>query len=102
MRHTLVVPTLLVVGLLTGCTVTGKSPDVSDGIRSSLDQHGLKDISVSEDRDKGVVTLTGHVAADSDKAQAESLAKAIAGPQVVANEIIVTPPGGEADAKKIN
>jgi hyperosmotically inducible protein len=93
---------LLVVGLLAGCSATGKSPDVSDGIRASLDQNGLKDISVSQDRDKGVVTLTGHVATDAEKAQAESLAKSIAGQQVVANEIIVTPAGIEADAKKIN
>ena len=101
MRHILPLPALLIVGLLAGCTA-GKSPDVSGGIRASLDQNGLKDISVSQDRDKGVVTLTGHVAADSQKAQAESLAKSIAGQQVVANEIIVTPPGIEADAKKIN
>jgi hyperosmotically inducible protein len=102
MRHLHALPTLLLVGLLAGCTAAGKSPDVSKDIRASLDQNGLKDISVSQDRDKGVVTLSGHVAADSDKAQAESLAKSIAGGQVVANEIIVTPPGIEADAKKIN
>jgi osmotically-inducible protein OsmY len=102
MRHTLTLPTLLVVGLLAGCSATDKSPDVTDGIRASLDQNGLKDISVSQDRDKGVVTLSGHVATDADKAQAASLAKSIAGQQVVANEIIVTPAGIEADAKKIN
>jgi hypothetical protein len=32
-----------------------KSPDVSDNIRSSLDQAGFKNVSVKEDRDKGVV-----------------------------------------------
>src|ERR1700683_15160 len=99
MRHLHALPTLLVVGLLAGCSAAGKSPDVSKDVRASLDQNGFKDISVSQDRDKGVVTLTGQVAADSDKAQAESLAKAVAGQQVVANEIIVTPPGIEADAK---
>jgi hyperosmotically inducible protein len=102
MRHTLTFPTLLLVGLLAGCSAAGKSPDVTDGIRASLDQNGLKTVSVSQDRDKGVVTLSGQVAADADKAQAESLAKSIAGSQVVANEIIVTPPGIESDAKKIN
>ena len=101
MRHLHALPTLLVVGLLAGCSA-GQSPDVSKDIRASLDSNGLKNVSVSQDRDKGVVTLTGQVAADSDKAQAESLAKSIAGTQVVANEIIVTPPGIEADAKKIN
>lgn len=106
MRHTLTLPTLLVVGLLAGCSAAGKSPDlspdVSNGIRASLDQNGLKDISVNQDRVKGVVTLGGHVATDAEKAQAASLAKSIAGKQVVANEIIVTPAGMETDATRIN
>jgi len=63
---------------------------------------GLKDVASSEDRDKGVVTLGGHVALDSDKAQAESLAKALAGNEVVANQIAVIPVGAEKDAKAMN
>jgi outer membrane protein assembly factor BamE (lipoprotein component of BamABCDE complex) len=52
--------TLFVVGALTGCSETStKSPDVSDGIRKSLDQARLTDVSVGQDRDKGVVTLGG-------------------------------------------
>lgn len=94
---------LFVSVLLVGCFGTaGKSPDVSDSIRKSLDQAGLKDVSVSQDRDKGVVTLGGHVAADAEKAQAESIAKSIAAGEVVANQIAVTPPGGESVAKSIN
>ena len=94
---------LLVVGTLVGCSGTAtQSPDVSDSIRKSLDQAGLKDVSVSQDRDKGVVTLGGHVAADADKSQAESIAKSIAVGQVVANQIAVMPPGGESDAKAVN
>jgi osmotically-inducible protein OsmY len=65
---------------------------VSDSIRKSLDQAGLKDVSVSQDRDKGVVALGGHVAADADKSRAESIAKAIAAGQVVADQIAVTLP----------
>jgi osmotically-inducible protein OsmY len=75
---------------------------VSDSIRKSLDQSGLKDVSVSQDRDKGVVTLGGHVAADADKAQAESIANSIAAGQVVADQIAVMPPGGESAAKDVN
>lgn len=94
---------LLVVVTLVGCSGTAKqSPDVSDSIRKSLDQAGLKDVSVSQDRDKGVVTLGGHVAADADKSQAESIAKSIATGQVVANQIAVMPPGGESEAKAVN
>ena len=79
---------VVVVGTLVGCSTTStKAPDVSDSLRSSLDRAGFKDVSVSQDRDKGVVTLGGHVAADSDKSQAESIARSIAGTQVVSNQI---------------
>src|ERR1700737_3892005 len=96
------VPVLLVGGLL-GCSDTPtKSPDVTDSVRKSLDQSGYKDVSVSQDRDKGVVTLSGTVASESDKAQAESLAKVAAAGQVVANTIAVRPPGDESAAKAVD
>ena len=96
------VPVLLVGGLL-GCSNTpSQSPDVTDSVRRSLDQAGYKDVSVSQDRDKGVVTIAGTVASESDKAQAESLAKAAAGGQVVANTIAVRPPGDESAAKAVD
>ena len=96
------VPVLLVGGLL-GCSNTPtKSPDVTDSVRKSLDQSGYKDVSVTQDRDKGVVTLAGTVASESDKAQAESLAKAATGGQVVANTIAVRPPGDESAAKAVD
>jgi hyperosmotically inducible periplasmic protein len=93
---------LLAAGALAGCSGTAASPDVSDSIRKSLDHAGLKDVSVSQDRDKGVVTLGGQVATDGDKAQAETLAKSLAGAQVVADQIAVIPPGLEKDAKAVN
>jgi osmotically-inducible protein OsmY len=94
---------LMILGVLVGCDkMATQSPDVSDSIRKSLDQAGLKDVSVSQDRDKGVVTLGGHVAADTGKSQAESIAKAIAAGQVVANQIAVMPPGGESAARAMN
>jgi len=79
--------------LLTGCSTTRPSPDVSGEIRRSLDDVGLKNVSVSQDRTKGVVTLAGNTPADSDRSQAESIAKSRAAGQVVADEIAVTPPG---------
>jgi hyperosmotically inducible protein len=95
-------PALLAAGLL-GCSNTPpKSPDVVDNVRKSLEQSGYKDVSVSQDRDKGVVTLTGSVATESDKAQAESVTKAAAGGQVVADEIAVRPPGDESAAKAVD
>jgi hyperosmotically inducible periplasmic protein len=95
--------TLLVLGTLVGCSSTAaKSPDVSDNIRKSLDQAGFKDVSVSQDRDKGIVTLSGQVASESGKSQAESLARSIAGAQVVADQIAVVPVGVEKEAKAVN
>ena len=94
---------LFSAGLLAGCGGTAaQSPDVSDSIRRALDQAGLKDVSVSQDRDKGVVTLGGHVASDNDKSQAETVAKSLAGAQVVADQIAVIPVGEEKEAKAVN
>jgi osmotically-inducible protein OsmY len=94
--------TIVIAGTLAGCSSMQKSPDVAGDIRKSLDQAGYKDVSVSQDRDKGVVTLTGHVAADGDKAQAEQMAKSMAQGQVVADEISVQPPGEASAVKTIN
>jgi hyperosmotically inducible protein len=95
--------TLLAAAIMAGCSQTAaKSPDVSDNIRNSLDQAGFKNVSVSQDRDKGVVTLGGNVASENDKTRAESLAKSFAGTQVVADQIAVIPVGVEADAKAVN
>lgn len=89
---------------LTGCARTPKAPDVSSAVRQSLDQAGLKNVSVSQDRDKGVVTLGGRVATDDAKNQAGSIANSLAAGEVVANQIAVIPPSGEGEkaAKTVN
>lgn len=94
---------LTVIGATLGCSSTSaNSADVSDSIRTSLDQAGFKDVSVSQDRDKGIVTLGGQVASEGDKSRAESLAKSFAGTQVVADQIAVIPVGAEKTAKAVN
>jgi hyperosmotically inducible protein len=86
--------------LLVGCSTSAtKSPDVTPQIRQSLDQAGLKSVDIKQDREKGVVTLSGNVNADADKAQAESIAKSIAGTEVVSNQIAVRPPGDQSATK---
>jgi hyperosmotically inducible protein len=103
LRMSVVMLALLAVGVLAGCSGTAtKSPDVADNIRKSLAQAGFKDVTVSQDRDKGIVTLGGQVANDNDKLQAESLAKSLAGAQVVANQIAVIPMGLEKETKTVN
>ena len=103
LRLSLAMIALVAVGILAGCSETvAKSPDVSDSIRKSLDQEGFKDVSITQDRDKGIVTLGGQVASEDAKAQAQSLAKSLAGAQVVANQIAVVPVGVEKEAKAVN
>jgi hyperosmotically inducible protein len=94
---------ILAGAILSGCSTNAtKPPDVAGSIRRSLDAANLKDVSVSQDRDKGVVTLGGKVAAESAKVQAESIARSLAAGQVVANQIAVIPPGYESAAKTVN
>ena len=91
------------IGTLVGCsTRSPRAADVSGSLNTALDQAGLKNVSVTEDRDKGVVTLGGHVAADAEKLQAQSIATSMAAAQVVSNQIEVIPAGAAHDAKKID
>lgn len=94
--------TIVAAAILAGCSQTVKSPDISANIRKALDQAGLKNVSATQDRDKGVVTLGGHVQADGDKAQAEAIATSLAGGEVVADQVAVLPLGGESDARTMN
>lgn len=97
------IASLLIFGGMSACSNTStRSPDVVNNIRASLDHAGLKNVYVSQDRDKGVITLTGNAITDADKAQAESIAKSFAGPQVVSDQIAIRPPGAEDITKKVD
>ena len=91
--------TMLVV---SACSSTPKAPDVTGSVRDAINNVGLKDVSVDQDRDKGVVTLGGHVQMEASKSQAEAIAKSVAPGQVIANQIAVLPPGLESTAKDIH
>jgi hyperosmotically inducible protein len=93
---------VVVVGTLAACSSFNRAADVSGDVRKSMEQAGLKDVTVSQDRDKGVVTLGGNVTSDDDKAKAESLARSMSGAQVVSNQIAVLPLGAENAAHKVN
>ena len=94
----------LLAALFAGACSKQKAnaPDVSDQIKDSLKANNLGDVKVSEDRDKGVVTLSGDVKSEQDKTQAEDIAKQNSGGLIVANEIGVRPAGEEGDAKKVD
>lgn len=105
MKRIKIVSIVLIAFAITAtlaCSDRQKARDVSDDIRHALDQAGLNDVRVGQDRDKGVVSLTGKVGTDDDKARAESIARSIAGNQVVSNEIGVRPNGDDGIAKKVD
>lgn len=102
-HHLLAYAALLTSSLLFGCGGNGpKFPDVSDDIRNSLDQAGLREVKVSQDRTLGVVTLSGDVQSSDDKDRAETITKSRAAGQVVSDQIGIRPAGNESDARKVS
>ena len=94
---------ILAVIMLVGCSQQRANvPPAKDQVEAALNQNNLGDVKVAEDRDKGVVTLSGNVKSDEDKQRAEELAKKAAPGRVIANEIGVRPDGVESQAGKVD
>ncbi len=75
---------------------------MAGNIRASLPTRaGIKGVSVAQDRDKGVVTLSGQVSSNADKARAVQIAQSLAVNQVVANEVAILPPGDTSQTKTL-
>jgi hyperosmotically inducible protein len=83
---------------VAGCHNQPAHLDEKSAVTDSLKTNNLGDVSVSQDRDKGVMTLTGNVTSDDQKAQAESLVKQAAPDYTVADEIGVRPVGDQSQA----
>lgn len=86
---------------LASCSQQKAGTSYKDSVKQAMDQNGFKDVTVDEDRDKGVVTLGGKVRSEDEKARAEQVAKAAAPGEVVAMQVSVEPPGAEGEARKI-
>jgi hyperosmotically inducible protein len=95
------VVTLAGVGTLAGCNTASSHPDYKSAVTSSLNSNSLSDIRVSQDQEKGVITLTGDVNSQDQKMQAEHLAKQSAPGYTIANEIGVRPAGAESQANSV-
>jgi hyperosmotically inducible protein len=81
----------LLLALSIGCAShRANTPSEKKAVANALDQAGYKNISVSEDRDKGVITLKGDIATQADKERAEGIARETANNSVIANELMVT------------
>ena len=72
-----------------------------DGVQKALQQADLKDVTVSEDKDKNTITLGGKLHSDDAKAKAAEVAKSAAGTRIIANEISVQPVGSESEARDV-
>jgi osmotically-inducible protein OsmY len=86
-----------------GCSSNKAStPDIKDRVAKALGDAGFKDLNVTSDNDKQLVTIKGDVKTQEEKERAEDVAKGAAGAWVVANEIGVRPEGVESAARKID
>ncbi len=78
-------------------------PDQKSAVSDSLKNNNLSAVDVSQDREKGVMTLKGNLDSQDLKSQAESLAKQAAPDYTIADEIGVRPPGeGQAGSVASN
>jgi hyperosmotically inducible periplasmic protein len=84
--------------VVAGCQ-SAAHPDEKSAVTNSLSSNNLKAVDVSQDRDKGIITLTGNLPSQDLKTQAENLAKQAAPDYTIADEIGVRPPDlGQAGA----
>lgn len=84
----------VLAGALTiaGCHKEATHPDEKGAVTTALNNNQLADVNVSQDRDKGVMKLSGNVASADQKDRAEALARQAAPDYTIANEIGVRPP----------
>jgi hyperosmotically inducible protein len=88
--------------IIAGCQHQPAHADEKAAVTNSLNSNNLSSLSVSQDRDKGVMTLTGDVSSDDQKSQAENLAKQAAPDYTIADEIGVRPLGEQSQAKAVD
>jgi osmotically-inducible protein OsmY len=77
--------------LLAGCNNGPKYPNSKSQVTSSLAQDDLNNLTVSQDRNHGVITLTGTVPSQEKKLQAEDIVKAVAPKYRIVDHTTVVP-----------
>ena len=97
-----VVAASLLMLALAACNQGPKHPDVKYKVDTAMTQNNLGVVKVSQDRDKGVITLTGDVETEDQKAQATNVAAQAAPGYAVSNELGVRPIGQESQAKSVD
>ena len=91
---------LVVLFFGVGCS-NENNISYKDGVQKALQQADLKDVTVSEDKDKNTITLGGKLHSDDAKAKAAEVARSAAGTRIIANEISVQPVGSESEARDV-
>ncbi len=86
--------------IAVGCNRNAEHADVKDAVDSAMTQNNLGVVKVSQDRDKGVLTLTGDVIKADDKARAQTIAQQNAPGYTIANELAVRPQ--DQDSAQLN
>lgn len=94
--------TLALTFVLVGCNRQNQHPDVKSAVDTAMTRNDLGVVKVSQDREKGVLTLTGDVETPDQKAQAENVAAQTAPGYAISNEIGVRPVGAESQAKAVD
>ena len=95
-----IVSMLLVTLLAVACSQR-QTVSYSDSVKKALEQADLKDVTVTEDRDKNTITLGGKLHSEDAKQQAGQIAQAAAGSRIIVNQISVEPVGDAAAAKRV-
>jgi osmotically-inducible protein OsmY len=99
-RRTLVAALAIVMVLAAACSRASKA-SYKDVVQRSLEQAGLKGVTVDEDRDKNTITLGGTVHSVAAKDQAGQVAQSVAGRRTIVNQISIEPPGLASQARSI-
>ena len=85
-----------------GCNQKAQHPDVKTAVDTAMTRNDLGVVKVSQDRDKGVITLSGDVETGDQKSQAEIVAAQAAPGYSISNELGVRPVGAESQAKAVD
>ena len=88
--------------LTLGCSQSQRSADVKNAVEAALSEAGYTSVTVAQDRDKGVLTLSGDVATEEDKQGAAEVTQSVSGTLVIANQIGVRPAGFTSEAEQID
>jgi hyperosmotically inducible periplasmic protein len=95
------VSVLLVALVATVSCSQRQTVSYDNSVKKALEQADLKDVTVTEDRDKNTITLGGKLHSEDAKQQAGQIAQAAAGNRIIVNQISVEPVGNETAAKRV-